>query len=334
MSMGLLVDMPGMTRLPSRQSRAKTPQGKHGRSLRRPANPVMSCPVWSSLFAADGSLSVDYNPSPAQSSRPGSRPGKPSRRSMSMSQLSARPSTSQSISLGSPYFDGRPGTCQSSCFSNVDARPGTGNPTSLQMSTEEIEAMGSVWNDGLWWEWQKRGAKGWERCGGDASAELEEAYVLGEPSCRGFDLNALRSSDAKDIRRVRWPPRPETFVPPSLREPTCQLVRGGKAGPLDEHLDFSSPEKARSTSMQASVKGYAPQLRQTDGLSASSLVWPPVWANSKSPTFRPEAVGRASTAAAGQRQPSTRETSVSTYIEQDGSKSTFLVQGRTSKAPS
>jgi len=179
---------------------------------------------------------------------------------------------------------------------------------------------------------KKRSANSWVRCSGDASAELEEAYVLGEPSCRGYDLNSVRDSTSRDVRRVRWPPRPETSLP----EPACQLW-GSK---LSSNFETSTPEDRRESSssdqlvppVQASVKqGHSPQKR-ADGLSASTLAWPPAWTTSAAAALRPEVVGHAAPAADGPRQASNqysvRESSVATYVEQDGSTSMFLAAPR------
>jgi len=341
MSMGLLADMQGLTKLPgaSRRSRMSTiPPGKHSRTLRRPAAPVMACPVWSGLFSSDGSTSSSLRSSQdLMNSRSVDMDApwpRPVARSQSVSHLDVRPGTSQAASRDfAGFLDMRPGTSQSqmSLSTIADLRPRNSNLTSLQMSLDEVETMGnmvcglldgmgpgtcqpqrsltnvdtrpfnsqftslrmspseidnmerSMRCDGLWWEWQQLGPRGWERCKSEASAELEEAYVLGEPTCRGFDLDALRSDAPGDIRRVRWPPRADAAVP----EPACSLWDPGAST-----SESATLEDAGKPTVQEASKS---QLRKVAGMSASTLAWPPIW--------KPVAVGvRASSAAGGQKR--------------------------------
>mmetsp|Transcript_100378 Transcript_100378/g.318774 ORF Transcript_100378/g.318774 Transcript_100378/m.318774 type:complete len:334 (-) Transcript_100378:60-1061(-) len=72
----------------------------------------------------------------------------------------------------------------------------------------------SLDQEGLWWEWQTRGASGWSSLEASVSERLEEAYTLGEPTCRFwkdghlvvFDLQgAIEALGSSRLRRVRMP---------------------------------------------------------------------------------------------------------------------------------
>jgi hypothetical protein len=159
-------------------------------------------------------------------------------------------------------------------------RPGNAGSTSLEMSREEIQAIKQASSDGLWWEWQRKGPNGWERCRMDINAELEQAYVLGESSCHGYDLDAVRTRTADLIRRVRWPPKPEMALP----EPPCRLFeRSSKHQRTLEELalvdigDSIFERDARRHDGTIRRTSSAPRRKTIHNLSASALVWPPIW---------------------------------------------------------
>lgn len=333
-SMGELVDMPGLTRLPSRPQGASRcaagPKGKLGRSLRRNVAPVMSCPVWNSLFASG----EQEAPEASSSSRPGSRAGHP--RTLSMSTFDARPGSSQSVSRW-PGPGDRPGTSSSTMLSPKDARPRTTTMGSMQMSAEE---MGAFRSDGLWWEWQKRGPQGWQKYGPNTSAELEEAYALGESSCRGVDLDALRNNTGDTVRRVRWPAKSDESdwlpKPPSTSQVVMQLTQSSRKdnsraassqnsrkGEVDDFLAQKALREAEENGADALIRPETPtrltpvvqipgkQVPGTQSLkqktpTASSLAWPPSWSSPdlSSPAFRPAASGRATPGGVAKRRSS------------------------------